>query len=89
MSPRQPASRFVGYLDDDAVRAIEQVEKETRTHQGDRDGDQQREEFLAGFGGFGEEGHVQLQFVSGVSSGPWGKVWQAGFFVPVHGLYVA
>ena len=35
-------------------------------------------EFLPGFGGFGEEGHVQLHFVSGVSSRPLGKVWRGG-----------
>jgi hypothetical protein len=48
---------------DQTAPAIQKEEEETGAEEGDRDGDKQGKEFLPGFGGFGEEGHVQLRFV--------------------------
>ena len=63
----------------EAAGGVEHVSEQDGTSEGSRNSGEQAEEFRRAEG-FGEEGHVQLHFLVGVSIGPW-VVWLAGFFV--------
>jgi hypothetical protein len=63
------ASRLGSKSDGDTAASFKEEQQETGADQRQRDRDEQRQEFLTGLGSAGEEGHMQLRFLSEVSSG--------------------
>ena len=63
------ASRLGSKLDGDSGASFEEEQQETSADERQRDRDEQGQEFLTGLGSAGEEGHMQLRFLSEVSSG--------------------